>query len=265
MKKTTQILIMAFIVLTLSVTAAKQQRNVKAFTAIENNCSIDLIITQGDEYGITVIAPEKYMNKITTEVKANTLVIDLHGNVYSTEEFVIHITAVSLNEITLEGSGDAEIEGIFHAETLFIELQGSGDFEGDLNVKDLEVTLHGSGDAEISGVNNSLEVVQHGSGDFEGDNLHLGKAYFSIQGSGDAEVSGTAAMMTLTQSGSGDFDGRSFEVKAAKIRKTSSGEADVFITETVDAKLSGSGDLSIKGKPVFTNFSASGSGDIRTF
>ncbi len=265
MKKTIQILIMALMVITLSATAAKQQRNVKAFTAIENNCSIDLVITQGNEYALTVIAPEKYMNKITTEVRANTLVVDLHGNIFSTEDFEIHITAVSLKEITLEGSGDAEIEGIFHAESLFIELQGSGDFEGDLDVKDLEVTIHGSGDAEVSGVNNTLEVEQHGSGDFEGDNLHLGKAYFSIHGSGDAEVSGTAAMMTLTQSGSGDFDGRSFEVKAAKIKKSSSGEADVFITETVDAKLSGSGDLNIKGKPVFTNFSASGSGDIRTF
>ena len=265
MKNISKLILLAFITLSLSAIAEKQQRQTKSFTAIENNCSIDLIISQGNEYGITVVAPEKYINKITTKVEANTLVIDIRGNVYSTQDFKIYINVVDLKEITLGGSGDAEIEGTLNTETLDLDLQGSGDFEGHLNVKDLVATLRGSGDAEVSGVNGSLEVVQHGSGDFEGDNLHVGTASFTINGSGDAEVSGTAAMMTLKQSGSGDFDGRSFEIKTAKIRKTSSGDADVFITETVDARLSGSGDLNIKGQPSFTNFSATGSGDIRTF
>ncbi len=264
MKKLISLLLLSFVSLSLTVSAATEERETPAFTAIENNCSIDIIIKQADEYTLTVIAPDKYISKVQTKVVANTLIVDIKGSVFSTEDFEIHVSVKNLKEIVLQGSGDVEIEGILTAEELNIEQHGSGDFEGDLNVKDLEMSLHGSGDAEVSGVNGSLSVKQYGSGDFEGDNLHLGTAYFSINGSGDAEVSGTSAMMELKQNGSGDFDGRSFQVKTAKIRKTSSGEADVFVSETIDAKISGSGDLSIKGSPDITNYSATGSGSIRS-
>jgi len=264
MKKPIKIIVMALLGISLGLNAATEKREIKTFTAIENNCSIDIILSQGDEYKLTVIAPDKYIGKVETKVISNTLIVDIKGNVYSTETFEIHITAKSISELVLNGSGDLEIEGILNTESLNVELHGSGDFEGALNVKDLDISLYGSGDAEISGVNGSLIVEQHGSGDFEGNNLHLGTAYFTINGSGDAEASGTSAMMELRQSGSGDFDGRSFKVKTAKIRKTSSGEADVYVIDNIDAKLSGSGDLNIKGQPEITNFSASGSGDIRS-
>jgi len=264
MKKLIGILLMSIVGLSLTVSAATEKRAVKSFTAIENNCSIDIIISQGNTYSLELIAPEKYLRKIETKVVANTLMVDIKGSVFSTEDFEIHLSVINLNEIVLQGSGDVEIKGILSAEDLNIEIHGSGDFEGDLNVKDLEISLHSSGDAEVSGVNGSLSVKQYGSGDFEGDNLHLGSAYFSIHSSGDTEVSGTSAMMELNQSGSGDFDGRSFNVKTAKVRKTSSGDADVYVTETMDAKISGSGNLTIKGNPDITNYSATGSGSIRS-
>lgn len=264
MKKLISLLLLSFVSLSLTVSAATEERATKAFTAIENNCSINIIIKQTNEYSLKIISPEKYLRKIETKVVNNTLIIDIKGSVFITETFEVHVGVINLEEIVLQGSGDVEINGILTAESLNIEQHGSGDFEGDLNVKDLEMSLHGSGDAEISGVNGSLSVKQHGSGDFEGDNLHLGSAYFSINGSGNAEASGTSAMMELRQTGSGDFDGRSFQVKTAKVRKSSSGEADVYVTETIDAKISGSGDLNIKGSPDITNYSASGSGNIRS-
>ncbi|OYT17143.1 MAG: hypothetical protein B7C24_04065, partial [Bacteroidetes bacterium 4572_77] len=233
------------------------------FTAIENNCSADIIITQGNEYSIRVIAPEKYLDNIITKISSETLYVDIKGNIFNADELRVEVTVVKLTEISSHSSGDFEIKGILEGETLDLDMHGSGDFEGQLNIKDMDIDMHGSGDVELSGVNGNLSVVQQGSGDFEGEGLHLGNAYFKMNGSGDNEVSGTAAMMELKQNGSGDFDGRSFEVKTAKIRKTSSGEADVFITEMLDASISGSGDLNIKGRPEISNLNATGSGDIR--
>jgi hypothetical protein len=264
MKKIIALLILGLVTMTQFSQAATEKRTSKTFVSIENNCSIDIIIRQSDSYKIEVIAPEKYLNKIETKVVANTLIVDVHGNIYSTEDFEIRIDAVNINEIVLNGSGDCEMDGQFTGESLSLELNGSGDFEGHLNMKDVEVSLRGSGDAELSGVNGSLDITQKGSGDFEGKELYLGNSYFIMNGSGDIEVSGSSAMMELTQNSSGDFDGRSFKVQTAKITKTSSGEADVFITDKVDAKISGSGDLTIKGNPDMTNFSATGSGDIRS-
>lgn len=263
MKKLT--LILALVTFSLGLFANEEERTVSSFNAIENNCSLDVTITQGDVQKVTVFSPEKYMHKITTKVHANTLVIDIKGSLsYRNETLKIEITVKDLKEITNSGSADFYINGVFATENLLIDMHGSGDFEGDLNVKELEVNMHGSGDVEISGVNGSLSVTQMGSGDFEGESLHLGEAYFKMNGSGDNEVNGTSAMMELSQNGSGDFDGRSFEVKTAKVRKTSSGESDVFITDTLDARLSGSGDLNIKGRPEINNFSATGSGEIRS-
>ena len=243
--------------------ASEEKRPASKFTAIENSCSADIIITQGDEYSIRVIAPEKYLDNVITKIAAQTLYVDIKGNLYNYDELRVEVTVINLKEIVSRSSGDFEIKGLLSGESFILEMHGSGDFEGNMNMKDVEVTMHGSGDVELSGVNSSIDVTQHGSGDFEGEDLYLGNSSFKINGSGDCEVSGNAAMMELRQNGSGDFDGRSFEVKTAKIRKTSSGEADIFVTTTIDASISGSGDLSIKGQPEMTNFSATGSGDIR--
>lgn len=259
------ILIVSMAFLSLNLIAIEDERTLGEFTSIENSCSIDMIIKQGDVQKVMVVSPEKYQQKIKTQVIGGTLMVDVKGSLsYRNEELHIEITVKDLKEITNTGSADIEIVGVFNAESMYIGMHGSGDLEGDFNVKDMEIKMHGSGDVEMSGVNGSLDVRQMGSGDFEGESLHLGSAYFSINGSGDAEVSGTAAMMELSQSGSGDFDGRSFEVKTAKIRKTSSGEADVHVTDTLDARLSGSGDLNVKGRPEISNFSANGSGEIHT-
>lgn len=258
----TIIIVIAF---SSNIFAVEDVRELSSFTAIENNCSLDVYITQGDHQKVVVVAPEKYLEKIETSVQAGTLIIDIRGSLsYRNEDLHIEVTVNDLNEITNKGSADYEIRGIFETDNLTLNMHGSGDFEGDFNVKDLEINMHGSGDMEISGVNGSLEVNQYGSGDFDGESIHVGNSYFEIDGSGDCEVNGTAAMMELKQSGSGDFDGRGYKVQTAKIRKSSSGEADVFITDTVDAKMSGSGDLNIKGRPEITDYSVSGSGEIRT-
>lgn len=259
------ITIILALVFASNIFAVEEVRELSAFTAIENNCSLDVYITQGDHQKVVVVAPEKYQEKIKTTVQAGTLIIDIRGSLsYRNEDLHIEVTVKNLNEINNSGSADYEIRGIFSTDHLLLDMHGSGDFEGNLNVKDLEINMHGSGDMEISGVNGSLEVHQYGSGDFEGESIHVGNSYFKMSGSGDFEVNGSAAMMELTQSGSGDFDGRGFKIQTAKIRKSSSGDADVFITETVDAHLSGSGDLNIKGRPEITDFSVSGSGEIRT-
>jgi hypothetical protein len=263
MKNLVSLTIVLFI--SLIAFANEEVREAGSFKAIENNCSLDVYITQGDIQKVVVVSPEKYMRKIKTEVQAGTLIIDVKGSLsYRNEDLHIEITVKDLNEINNNGSADFEIMGTFNTENLLLDMHGSGDFEGDFNVKNLEVNMYGSGDMEISGVNGSIEVNQYGSGDFEAESIYVGSSYFKMNGSGDCEVNGTAAMLELSQNGSGDFDGRSFEVKTAKIRKSSSGEADVYITDTLDARLSGSGDLNIKGKPEITDFSVSGSGEIRT-
>jgi len=256
--------ILITLVLSFNLYAEEDVREVNTFTAIENNCSLDVYIHQGEDQKVVVVAPSKYLDKITTSVQASTLVIDVRGSLsYRNEDLYIDITVKDLHEITNNGSADFEIRGIFETDNLLLDMHGSGDFEGNFSVKDLEIKMHGSGDMEISGVNGSLELSQYGSGDFEGESIHVGSSFFKMNGSGDCEVNGSAAMLELSQSGSGDFDGRGFKVKTAKIRKSSSGEADVFITDTVDARLSGSGDLNIKGKPEISDFSVTGSGEIR--
>lgn len=263
MKKVLSILSLFIIVMTVQASKT-EERPASRFTAIENNCSADIMITQGSEYKIQVTTSEKYIDKVQTNIVANTLVVDVKGNIYNTDILLVEVTVIDLNEVVLHGSGNVIIKDILNSQNFILESHGSGDFRGDFNVKDMEISMHGSGDVEISGVNGDFSVTQMGSGDFEAESLHLGSAIFKMNGSGEMEISGTAAMMELSQNGSGDFDGRSLQVQTAKIRKTSSGDADVFVTENIKASVSGSGDLTIKGRPEITDFSSSGSGDIRS-
>ena len=52
---------------------AQQEVNFRDFTAINANRGINLEITQGAEYSVSVSAPEKYMDDVKVEQKGETL------------------------------------------------------------------------------------------------------------------------------------------------------------------------------------------------
>ena len=84
----------------------------------------------------------------------------------------------------------------------------------------------------------------------------------SLSGSGDINLSGRTTDFTVSVSGSGDI--KAYDLEADFVRATVSGSADIRVTanQSIDARVSGSGDIHYRGNPKKIKSKASGSGDI---
>ncbi len=239
-----------------------QKREVGDFTSIRSSSSIDIILEQTGKIAVEVKAPERYLDRIKTEVKAGELNIYIDGSIRYSGEIVVYVQVKDIDKISLHGSGDFMTNGELKTSELTFKVAGSGDFSAQLNAKVVKGNMNGSGDVKISGITESLSIRQSGSGDLIANSLHLLTCKLSMNGSGDSKLSGSTDNFELTQSGSGDFSGRNFEAENVKIRKSSSGDARIIAIKKLEISSHGSGDLYYSGRPQIDIISASGSGDI---
>ena len=202
--------------------AASEEREIEAVTTVVLDTSGDLSISEG-EPGLTIHAPEDALERLTSEVNGDTLVLGTTpGPEIVVGEIRYEITVPQLEAIELNGSGDVEAT-VSAGGTLHLDLDGSGDVEwSGLEADGVEVRLSGSGSIELSGSTTQLTIELDGSGNVDAGDLQAQEGVVSIGGSGDIDV---AVRDTLSAeiSGSG--------------RVTYSGDP------TVDSDVSGSGEV----------------------
>jgi hypothetical protein len=202
---------------------ATQTREISDVSAVVLATSGSLRISVGDEPSLTISAGEAVLERLTTEIDGETLVIDLPGpwggNLGRIE---YDLVLPALDTVSIPGSGEVTGE-LAPADRLTIDISGSGDVRVDpVDVSDVAVTIAGSGSVTLEGRTSTLAVSIPGSGDFTGANLAAATAVVSISGSG---------------------------------------EAGVNVTRTLDASISGSGEITYLGDPSVTS-NVTGSGDI---
>jgi hypothetical protein len=110
-------------------------------------------------------------------------------------------------------------------------------------------------------VSDLRSIAVRGSGDVTANHLDGPALAISIAGSGDVHVDGSVGELTLTIRGSGDIDAARLEAKRAKVDLSGSGDATVNASDTLDVRMSGSGDLHYLGSPKVTK-DIHGSGSI---
>ncbi len=163
-----------------------ESRDVSGFEEVELRGIGNLSIQQGDSESLTVEAEEDVLPKIRTKVKNNRLIIGPKRNttINTTEPINYELTVKDLTALEVSGSGDVEAE--------------------DISTDELAVTIDGTGDVEINGEVNSQTVKISGSGDYQAEDLESKRAEVDVGGTGtaivnvseelDAQVSGTGSV-----------------------------------------------------------------------
>lgn len=190
--------------------------DVTAFNEISASLPATVNFSVSNNYTCTVSVDENLFDYIEIKVKDGELQLGRpkehkHVNLKATK-FVIDITAPSLNEVNLAGSGSLNFLSPMDEEKLEVSLAGSGNvvFKEGANIDHLELNVAGSGDiyvekgsirkfeADIAG---SGEIVSHadvqdmdanvaGSGDITAK--VNGKLDYFVAGSGDIKYYGNA-------------------------------------------------------------------------
>ncbi|MBC3812432.1 head GIN domain-containing protein [Undibacterium aquatile] len=206
---------------------------------------IDLLLRSSVVPSLSVRGDPKLASRVTTRVDGNTLYITTRGifiTLGKSESVRVELNLPVLEKLQLSGSGDVNVKG-FKGKRLEFSMRGSGDLIFDGDFTQIQGAMNGSGDLNLS-LANSEQVT------------------LSMQGSGDAMLKGQSAALTVKLSGSGDLHAEALKAKQVFIESRGSADSKIFATEEVNARLMGSGDLSVKGNPLRRNAERLGSGDI---
>jgi hypothetical protein len=107
------------------------------------------------------------------------------------------------------------------------------------------------------------QINVSGSGNVSGNgDLVLDELSVTVSGSGNVSLAGTVDEQTAIVSGSGKVSNYSMSSRQTTATVSGSGAVRVTATETLNATVSGSGDISYRGNPAAVTRSISGSGQV---
>jgi len=113
-----------------------------------------------------------------------------------------------------------------------------------------QLTASGSITGEIKSFNNmsgeAMSIAISGSGDITANDINVKNLALEISGSGDFKATGEAQAFKVDISGSGEIRTTGLKTKEANISISGSGSAEIWVTDSLKARISGSGKVRYK-------------------
>ena len=185
-----------------------KNRLVSDYQKISLEGSMDIIIDQNGQEGVTVETDENIENLVITEVNDGNLKITIKKNtIVKPTKMIVHVSCKTLNKISASGSGDIKTKSTIKGNDFAVSHSGSGDLQLSLTVKKLDINSIGSGDFELEGSADYFTYTGSGSGDVLAGDLKCPGASVTTAGSGDVLLKkGTKAAVSATGSGGVSYE-----------------------------------------------------------
>lgn len=169
-----------------------------------------------DNYSCRVTLDENLFEWVDIYLKGDCLRVEMVKTFQQSDvkptKFLIELTAPTLEEISLLGSGDFNFVTPYEAKELKIKLTGSGEvvFEKTANIHDFDVDVAGSGDLlSKEFLVDYMDISIAGSGKMVCEHLQANHLRSSVAGSGDVIIKdGKVKKANLTVAGSGSIETR---------------------------------------------------------
>ena len=204
-----------------------EKRTTASYDGIAITGFFDVELVSGKEGNITIKGEENLLPYIKVEVVDKVLKISTEKNKYIStskgSEIVIVVPFESIDQVSLTGSGDVVTKNSIKSKSFSAKLIGSGDMNLNVESNDFDVNLSGSGDMVLTGKTENFNSNLNGSGDIDAGDLKAKNVKATVSGSGDNTV---------------------------------------FCSESLHARVSGSGDIEYRGDPKKKDTKVNGSGNI---
>lgn len=170
-----------------------ETRDLESFDQIELAGYGNLTVVQGAGYEIELSGADSVLDRLSTEVRGDTLYIEQDDPwfrwwTFSEPGLDLVVTVPELTRIAVAGAGEVTMDD-FEGEEFEFRLSGAGSFSADdVRFEDLRVTLSGAGSAELSGEVDSQRVEISGAGSYDGKDLRSSSARVEMSGAGNAVV-----------------------------------------------------------------------------
>jgi hypothetical protein len=230
------------------------------FSQAPNTGSLDFTIDDNllDYYDIYTKDSVLYI-RIVDEYMENGIYLDLNP-----KKCMITVSSEQLENIKMRG-GTINFNTAFTSKILNIEHKGSGKVLANkypVQIDEIKITNTGSGKVELAGTIQRADIQMKGSGSakFSGTTR---QADIQITGSGSIQLAGTIQKADIQLKGSGSIKALECKIAQMNIGVSGSGSAEVYVTDTLDVNLRGSGSVCFKGDPYPFTKNIAGSGKIK--
>lgn len=203
-----------------------QNREVGSFESISSYGSFNVYVSYANKTEVKVEAESNLLPYIETSVESNKLIIKpVEGSsLNSNYPITVYVKSPYCKQSQLFGSGNMKVDG-FTSDEISFEIKGSGNISA--------------------------------------ENIKIGQLKCSIAGSGDIKASGNVENSHVNIAGSGSVYLDKVMSKTSTISIAGSGSAHVWVSERLNSKISGSGDIYYKGNPSEVENTVFGSGKIK--
>lgn len=221
----------------------RKKLDVRDFESVDLQGSMDIVLTQGDNFLVEAEGQENIIDLLNTAVDGNTWKVKLTKNVRNYKGLTVYITMPSLKNLHVSGSGNVSTTNTFEGlDAVGLAVSGSGNIQMNLEAESMETRVSGSGNLQLELKTKSLEA--------------------RVSGSGNIKLKGQADTFDASIMGSGDINAASLNTRSAGISIAGSGNCSVDVSESLKVKIAGSGDVYYTGEPQVEQ-KVSGSGDIK--
>ncbi len=182
-----------------------EKRNPGNFNAVKTSGSIDIEITNGDAYAVSVEDDDNILPIIVTEVEGGILNVHFkNGYSINNDHAKVYVIAPSLNRLSVSGSGNITAKDVVkNSDKIEVDVSGSGDIKAAVDAPAIEAEISGSGNISLTGRTKDFTASISGSGDLKCSDLQSENASVSVAGSGNAHVF-ASVHLKASVAGSGD-------------------------------------------------------------
>lgn len=230
---------------------ATEERDVGAFTGVMNTTGLDVHVLLGEEPSVAVTCDENLIDEVETRVESEVLVVTQveHGldawTIFPKADCFVQVVTPDLESLIATGGGDLDLVG-----------------EGPVSLRDVELTGGGDLVVEAPIVTDTLDGLNSGGGDLVLGPVQADAVHLTDSGGGDISAGqGQAELLDVLASGGGSVLVRPLVGAHVEVTISGGGDVEVTATESLEARLSGSGDLTWWGDPATRDVQATGSGE----
>jgi hypothetical protein len=181
-------------------------RSTTGFKSIEVQDDIDVTLTQGSDFKVTVFAEPDILPYIFTTTDNHVLTIHVQDgiDIETNDAVKVSVQMPVIEGVAVAGSGSITSTGtIENSDEIKMSISGSGDITMPVKTPSLDVDIAGSGTATISGETRDEKLSIGGAGNCYTEHLKSENAKVNIAGSGNVKLYASKSL-DVSIAGSGD-------------------------------------------------------------
>lgn len=244
---------------TPSKVTAEKSVTMQKINQISLNIAAKVIYTQASATTLTMSGPDNLLPLIVLDNSNGALSISYPSDLnikgrFDKDDIVITITSPTISGLAVCSAGEIEVPSAISVKELSLAVTGAGDMElkGVTATGTLNAAVTGSGDLEMD-VHVKAAIVNlavTGAGDLECENIATPLLNAAVTGAGDLELKGGKTdVANFSTSGAGDINAR--KMAASQVTANVAGAGDILCnaTTTLNASITGGGEIKYVGKP----------------